>query len=81
MATRFLEINCHVQCMGCNMFKKGNYDEYALYLLKHFGDDILDKLNKLKHSVVKWSTVDYEEKIAYYQAEVDKLLNVKANIK
>lgn len=73
LATRYDEQNCHVQCVGCNMFKNGNMDEYALFLVKKYGRDILNKLNRRKQTITKISIPEYEEKIKHYQARVKEL--------
>ena len=38
---RYDPINCHTQCVGCNVFKKGNMALYALHLLKDYGQNVL----------------------------------------
>lgn len=70
MATRFDEKNCNVQCPGCNTFREGAKDEYTLYLINEYGNDVLLELNEAKHSVCKWSKQDYQNAIDYYTEEV-----------
>lgn len=42
--------NVHAQCIGCNMFMNGNRDNYALWLCRTYGPDILEELDKAYHS-------------------------------
>lgn len=69
-ATRFDERNCNVQCISCNMFKGGNMDEYALFLIKTYGEDILNELNRLKQTIRKISIPEYQEMIETYKEKI-----------
>ena len=60
-ATCLMEENIHPQCKGCNGFKNGNMDAYALYMLDMYGREFLDELNQLKHSVRKFTTAELKE--------------------
>ena len=73
MSTRFSEDNCHTQCAGCNVFKGGAMDEYALFIIRTYGQEHLDKLNQLKHTISKWSEQDYLDKIDYYKNKLKEL--------
>ena len=44
--TRWDETNCHVQDAKCNVFKKGNYTEYSLFMIKKYGVEHLEYLNQ-----------------------------------
>ena len=61
---RYDERNVFCQCMPCNIFKKGNYDEYALYLINRFGVERLEGLKKDK--------VPCSMERCDYQAIIDK---------
>lgn len=78
LATRWHEKNCHPQCIGCNIFKHGNMDEYAVALVKKYGARILMTLNAYKHKVVKVSLDDYERDIKKYKRKI-KTLEDKIN--
>ena len=67
MAGRWEEQNCRVQCVGCNLFKNGNYTEYAARLVRDLGPDELDRLNSLKKIIRQWTIPELEERIAYYK--------------
>ena len=63
---RFDERNCHPQCVGCNIFKHGAMDEYALALQRKYGDDILKELNKLKNQSKRFTSAELNEMIKRY---------------
>ena len=70
LSTRFNEYNCKVQCVGCNIFKKGNYIEYTKRLLKELGEEKFNELEQLKNSTVKISKAEYEQMIEHYNQKI-----------
>lgn len=72
LAVRYDETNCHVQCVGCNIFRGGNYTAYALYMLDNYGEEKLQWLEQQKHIITKY--YPYEERIEYYKSKVKELL-------
>jgi len=77
LATRFDEVNCQVQCVGCNMFKQGEQYKFALALDANYGEGTADELLYLAKTTIKLSRADYEEKISYYKEVVNKLKKEK----
>lgn len=73
MSLRYDESNCNCQCVGCNIFKNGNMDEYALALIKKHGNDILNVLNKKKQEIRKWTVAEMEEHISIYKDKIRKI--------
>ena len=73
LATRFDEENCQPQCIGCNMFKQGEQYKFSLYLDTKYGEGKAEELQYLAKSIVKFTRVDYEDKISYYKDLVEKL--------
>jgi len=67
--TRYSEVNCHVQCVSCNVFKHGNMPEYAERLMQRYGPEIITKLNKEKHILKNWSTKELEALIERYKLD------------
>lgn len=67
LSTRWLEENCHPQCVGCNVFMKGRMDVYAYQLTVKYGPDILKKLLALKHTIRKFSPQELQEMIDRYK--------------
>lgn len=65
---RYDERNVNSQCIGCNIFKQGNMDVYALALKKKYGDGILEELAAMK--VMKQFTPrELEDLIKKYAAK------------
>ena len=77
LATRFNEENCQPQCVGCNMFKQGEQYKFALGLDAKYGEGTAEHLEGLARTTIKISRIDYEEKISYYKATVEKLKKKK----
>lgn len=67
LATRWDEVNVHAECCACNIFKKGNYPAYTVFLEKLYGHGIVEDLVKLSNREVHYKVCDLEEKIAYYK--------------
>ena len=78
MATRYSEDgNCEVQCVACNMFRGGEQYKFALNLDAKYGAGTAEELDFLARLSVKFSRVDYEDKIRYYKSYVEKLKKEK----
>ena len=71
-ATRFDERNCNCQCIGCNVFKKGNMDEYTLFMIRKHGVEVLEELNKLKYKTKQFTSQELQEMIDHYKHELTK---------
>lgn len=76
-ALRFDLRNCHVQCRDCNVFKHGNMDDYALFMVKKYGLERLNELKKIK-SKLNGKGPTRKEKLLmleYYEARLKQLRN------
>lgn len=73
MATRYDEQNCFSQCISCNMFRGGEQYKFALALDAKYGEGAAEELEFLSRLSVKFTRVDYEDKIRYYKSSVEKL--------
>lgn len=68
MYLRYSEKNCHPQCRYCNRYKEGNKDEYTLQLVRKYGTEVLEELNRWKHkSPVTWDRRDLIDIIFKYK--------------
>jgi hypothetical protein len=56
-ATRYDERNAHLQCPGCNLYKKGNLILYTLKMIEVYGKTVVDELLKKAEANIKY-TVD-----------------------
>ena len=59
------------------MFKQGEQYKFALNLDAKYGEGKAEELEFLAKSVVKFSRIDYEDKISYYGTLVEKLKKEK----
>ena len=75
--TRFDEENCQAQCVACNVFKFGEQFKFATNLNNKYGEGKAVELQIKSKQIVKFTRVDYENKISYYKNAVDKLLKDK----
>lgn len=71
LSTRFDERNVWPQCKSCNRFNEGRKDEYALFLIRTYGDDILQELKELKDKPAY--NFPYEDKIKEYRKTLKDL--------
>ena len=76
-STRWHEKNCQVQCVKCNMYEQGEQFRFGIGLDHKYGEGTAEELEFLSRMVMKFSRVDYEEKISYYKSAVDKLKKEK----
>lgn len=71
--TRWDERNVKAACVHCNTFKEGNKDEYALHLIRDYGSDILDELNRAKWTPCKTDDLQILAMIEDYQKKLKEL--------
>lgn len=73
LAVYFEERNVHVQCLACNVFKDGNPDQYALFMIKTYGPTILEELDSQRKQIRQIKRAEYMDLIADYQERLKKL--------
>lgn len=64
---RYDEVNCHAQCMPCNVFKRGAMDQYAIFLQQTYGPEILYWLSAEKNKLKQWKVNELETIISNYK--------------
>ena len=62
--------NCRVQCYACNVMRSGNLAEFTVRLQKECGGEFVDDLLRMKHHVVKFSTVELQNLIDWYKGQI-----------
>ena len=60
-STRWNLLNCHCQCMSCNMRHEYDWEPYRKWFVREYGVDEYDNLYHLHKQVVKYSTADLKE--------------------
>jgi len=74
-ATYFDERNVNCQCVGCNLYKSGARDEYAIKLEEKYGYGILQELKQLKNIKFRFTRDYLEEIINVYINKIKELDN------
>ena len=72
LGTRWEPENCAPQCYACNYLRRGNYAEFAKWIIGRYGQSILDDLIALKHRPVKFSRADLQAKIYSYGSDLTR---------
>lgn len=66
-ATRYDELNCWTQCVGCNVFKNGNMAEFSYRLLKKIGQEKFTALIKKGRQIKQFTVKELEKIIKTYE--------------
>ena len=72
-AILFDERGVHPQCYGCNMGKQGNPIKYYKWMLANYGQKVIDELDRLSGTTVRYSAKDYAKIQAKYKEKLKKL--------
>mgnify|MGYP003636739285 FL=1 len=72
-STRWDEINCQVQCAGCNVFKYGEQFIFSVNLNKKYGEGVSESLYYKAKQLTKYSTIDLEDLINRYNLLINQL--------
>ena len=67
LATRWDEDNCKCQCVACNIFGQGKQFEFGERLKKEIGENRVNMLLVKSRQTLKWSAIDYLERIGHYK--------------
>lgn len=73
LSTRWDEDNCRPQCMPCNVWRRGHYDEFSRNLINEMGPSILDELNRRKNKAKPMKRADYELLIEGLETKLSNL--------
>lgn len=74
-AVLFSEDGVHPQDYQCNVGKKGNWPAYYEYMLRMYGQEVIDELLKQSNETRKYTLEDYIELEKHYKALVEEVLN------
>lgn len=66
-ATRWDEMNCQVQCVGCNVYRYGEQYKFGIHLDQVYGKGIADELLSKSRSVFKIKDFELIDLIEYYK--------------
>lgn len=73
LATRFYERNCAPQDYSCNVLRRGNASEFALWLVDSYGPGIIEELARKKRQQVKYTRSDLESIRDSYRERIRQL--------
>lgn len=74
-STRWHELNCQVQCAGCNVFRYGEQYKFALNLDNTYYSGLAEELLIEAHKTVKLDNTDLEMLINKYQELIEEIDN------
>jgi len=69
----FDERNCHEQCYGCNVMKKGNPVVYYHFMETKYGKEVMEELESKDRELSKLRIYDFQELEKKYKDKLDKL--------
>ena len=71
---RFLQINSHCQCRGCNFKHEYKPEDYTRWFLQHYGVDEYEQLCLLKKEIRKYTTEDFRTIATRYKLECEAFI-------
>jgi hypothetical protein len=72
-ATRYEEKNVHPQCECCNRFHSGEIARYAAYLVKRYGDGIVEELDQQSREYKKFTLSELKAMVKEWRTEIEKM--------
>lgn len=70
---RYSEENCRPQCIGCNVFKHGNYIEYTMRMIQEIGEDGVEKLKSDGKELHQFTEKELQEIVDKYTQKIKEL--------
>jgi hypothetical protein len=71
--TRYDPRNCHGQCVSCNKYRGGAEAEHAAYIIREYGLEVFEELERRHTQIKKWQSGEIEELIALYKQKLAAL--------
>jgi len=72
-ATKFDEMNVHAQCYSCNIWKRGNAGEYAMRLIKKFGEKAIEDMVNKSNKIHIFTYSELEEMFKTYKKKIKNM--------
>ena len=64
----FDQRGCHAQCYSCNCgWLKGNPRKYQAYMLKRYGQEVIDELDRLDAQQKSFTPAELEDLLTHYK--------------
>lgn len=77
----FRERGTHGQCYNCNVNLKSNWVEYEKFMLKKYGEEVVQQEKDAKNSGLKYRAFELEELFNYYSTKAKELEKWDGNLK
>ena len=74
LSTRWDEVNCQVQCVGCNVYRYGEQYKFSIGLDNKYGGGTAEEMLIKSRETSKIMDVELEEKIKHYENLVKELI-------
>ena len=69
----FDEQGVHLQCVQCNIYKKGNWVPYERFMLETYGPEVTEQIKQNKYQSGTWSIPELEEIEEVYKCKFQEL--------
>lgn len=66
----FEETNAHPQCVHCNQYLGGNQEAYSIWMWNVYGQEEIDRLNRLRNESVQFTREDLVYRRINYRARL-----------
>jgi hypothetical protein len=73
----FDERNVHFQCKRCNGPLKSNPRKYQAYMLKRYGQEVIDELDRLDVEIKQFERPELDRLYTHYQKLATTLMKEK----
>lgn len=72
----FDERGVHLQCVQCNIFKKGNWVPYEVFMLGTYGLKVTNEIKQNKYRTGTWSIPELQDIELAYKEKLQSLAEV-----
>lgn len=79
-ALLFDEEIVYTQCAKCNLYLKGNYQAYTLFMLKEVGEEVVEEMLTRKNISLKLTKEDFDEIAAKYKKKAADLRGNQSSV-
>jgi hypothetical protein len=72
-STRWNPYNLNVQCVRCNNFRGGAEAEHAAYIIREYGLEVFEDLERRHTQIKKWTRDEIESMLEDYKQKLEAL--------
>ena len=69
----FDEQNVHAQCVGCNMFKQGNFAGYLEEMRRLYGETVIDRILSTRFDIKRFKASELVEMREEYKQKIKEM--------